>query len=90
MIEANKLEQLRTAFGSALQENVKLSNFTTMNVGGPADALVIAHSAERLAEIVVFGWELDLEVHLLGVHPGRRGLGPCASRASHGKPPVWF
>jgi len=66
MINPQQMDRLRDLFGSKLQENVKLSNFTTMNVGGPADALIIAHSAEELAKIVSEVWELDLPLHVLG------------------------
>ena len=66
MINAKSLNTLRETFGSKLQENVRLSNFTTMNVGGPADALMIAHSADQLAEMVSNIWKMDLPVHVLG------------------------
>ncbi|MDO9545742.1 MAG: UDP-N-acetylmuramate dehydrogenase [Pelolinea sp.] len=66
MITTESLATLRTIFGSKLQENVRLSNFTTMNVGGPAAALMIAHSAEQLAEMVSQIWDIDLPVYVLG------------------------
>jgi UDP-N-acetylmuramate dehydrogenase len=66
MINAKSLNTLRETFGSKLQENVRLSNFTTMNVGGPADALMIAHSADQLAEMVSNIWKMDLPVYVLG------------------------
>jgi len=66
MINAKSLNTLRETFGSKLQENVRLSNFTTMNVGGPADALMIAHSADQLAEMVTTIWKMDLPVCVLG------------------------
>jgi len=66
MINPQHMDRLRDLFRSKLQENIKLSNFTTMNVGGPADALIIAHSAEELAKIVSEVWELGLPLHVLG------------------------
>ena len=66
MINAKSLNTLRETFGSKLQENVRLSNFTTMNVGGPADALMIAHSADQLAEMVSNIWKMCLPVYVLG------------------------
>jgi len=66
MINAKSLNTLRETFGSKLQENVRLSNFTTMNVGGPAKALMIAHSADQLAEMVSNIWKMDLPVYVLG------------------------
>lgn len=66
MIDAKLLGMLYEIFGSKVQENVNLSNFTTMNVGGPADILMIAHSTDQLAEMVSKVWELDIPVHVLG------------------------
>ena len=66
MIKPNDLKQLQDLFGARLQENVKLSNFTTMNVGGPADALMIAHSADELSRMVDAVWAIQLPVHVLG------------------------
>ena len=66
MINTKSLNTLRETFGSKLQENVRLSNFTTMNVGGPADALMIEHSSDQLAEMVSNIWKMDLPVYVLG------------------------
>ena len=66
MINKKMMDQLRSTFGSRLQENVLMANFTTMNVGGPADALLIANSVEQLAQIVGKLWEMDLPVKVLG------------------------
>jgi UDP-N-acetylmuramate dehydrogenase len=60
------LEKLRAQFGRHLQENVRMANFTTMKVGGPADALLIAHSADTLAEYVSTLWEMDAPAAVLG------------------------
>lgn len=66
MVKDSQLVQLREIFGTALQENVRLSNFTTMNVGGHCDALLIAHSADELSQIVTNIWQLDLPIKILG------------------------
>ena len=66
MINNKMMEELRSIFGRGLQENVLMANFTTMNVGGPADALLIANSADQLAQIVGKLWEMDLPVKVLG------------------------
>lgn len=57
---------LREEFGSRLQENVLLCNYSTMNVGGLADALLVATSANQLAEYVSRLWQYDLPVKVLG------------------------
>jgi len=66
MINDNKLKILRDSFGVKLQENIKLCNFTTMKVGGPADALMIAHSSAELAGMIDAVWKLELPLHVLG------------------------
>ena len=66
MTTHESLITLRNIFGSDLQENVRLSNFATMNVGGPADALLIAHSADQLVNMVSQIWDLNLPACVLG------------------------
>jgi UDP-N-acetylmuramate dehydrogenase len=60
------LDELRAIFGANLQESVKMANFTTMNVGGPADALLIANTASQLAEMVSRIWQLNAPLTVLG------------------------
>ena len=45
------LDRLRESFGEALQENVRLSNYTTARAGGPVTALLFAHSSQELADL---------------------------------------
>ena len=66
MIDENALAKLREVFGVRLQENVRMANFATMNVGGPADALLVATSADELADIVNKLWKMNLPVKVLG------------------------
>ena len=66
MIDEKQLNQLKEKFGKSLQENVLLANYTTMHVGGPADALLITNSADQLAEAISTIWELGLPIRLLG------------------------
>jgi UDP-N-acetylmuramate dehydrogenase len=66
MINEAKFTALKEAFGDRLQENVRMANFATMNVGGLADALLIATSADELASMVGKVWELNLPVKVLG------------------------
>lgn len=60
------LPTLRAVFGDRLQENVSLARYTSARIGGPADALVIANSANELAEIMSQLWELNTPNVLLG------------------------
>ncbi len=57
---------LRTAFGDRLQENVMLAAYTSARIGGPADALLIARSADELADTVTRLWKLEASYTLLG------------------------
>ncbi|MCD6356070.1 MAG: UDP-N-acetylmuramate dehydrogenase [Anaerolineaceae bacterium] len=66
MIDNNSMHKLFNIFNTKVQQNVRLSNFTTMNVGGPADALLIAYSADQLAKIVSEIWKLNLPLCILG------------------------
>ena len=52
------LSALRQAFGERLQEHVVMANYTTARVGGPADALLIVHSAAELESALRTLWEL--------------------------------
>lgn len=60
------LDSLRQRFGEALQENVRLSNYTTARAGGPVAALLFAHSADELAEMCSSLWEMNVPFQILG------------------------
>jgi UDP-N-acetylmuramate dehydrogenase len=61
-----------------LQENVPLAHYTSARVGGPAKALLHAHSADELASIVTKLWEHHIPFQVLGagsnVLIGDRGI----------------
>ena len=60
------ISTLRAAFGDRLQENVFLAPYTSARIGGPADALITASSADELAQTVSRLWELDIPYEILG------------------------
>jgi UDP-N-acetylmuramate dehydrogenase len=60
------LSDLRSTFGESLQENVPLSGYTAARIGGPADALVFARSANELAFAAEKLWNMDVPFLLLG------------------------
>ena len=62
----NMIKELRSIFGERLQENVHMSNYTTAQVGGPADALLVAQSGDELEDFVRKVWALDLPLYILG------------------------
>jgi len=57
---------LRELFGEQAQEQALLAPYTSARIGGPADALVTAHSADELAQIAQTCWEHALPFTLLG------------------------
>jgi len=60
------LDQLRSAFGGRLQENILMANYTTAHVGGPVDAALIAQSAAELENAVQQLWAMNVSFLLLG------------------------
>jgi UDP-N-acetylmuramate dehydrogenase len=60
------LDQLHTAFGDLLQENILMANYTTAHVGGPVDAALIAQSAAELENSVQRLWQMNIPFYLLG------------------------
>lgn len=60
------MADLRELFGDRMQEHALLAPYTSARIGGPADALVIARSADELAHTVETCWEHALTFHLLG------------------------
>ena len=60
------LSDLRTTFGDRLQENVSLSSYTAARIGGPADLLVFARSADELSQAAETLWTMDVPFLLIG------------------------
>lgn len=60
------LASLRTVFGTRLREKVPLANHTSARVGGMAEAVLVAHSAEELAEMAGRLWDLGAPFRVLG------------------------
>ena len=58
--------QLNKIFASRLQENVCMANYTTMNVGGMADALVIINSANEMENAIHKLWDAEIPFITLG------------------------
>lgn len=58
--------RLLAHFGNRLQHDVPLARFTTSRVGGPARYYVSAGSADQLAADILFLWEQDIPLFLLG------------------------
>jgi UDP-N-acetylmuramate dehydrogenase len=59
----NRLESL---FGSQIRRESPLARYTAARVGGPAEVLLVVHSAEELAQAISLLWEEGLDCTLLG------------------------
>ncbi len=66
MIDAAVLTQLRALFANRLQENAPLAGYTTAQIGGPADALIILHNRQELEQAVRLLWQTETPFTLLG------------------------
>jgi UDP-N-acetylmuramate dehydrogenase len=59
-------ERLRSEFGDRIREGVRLAKFTAARIGGPAEGLIIAESADDLAYLVEHLWDMDMGFTILG------------------------
>ena len=57
---------LTAVFGPRLQAEVSLARYTAVRIGGPADYLLTAETADDLAEIVSALWQMDIPFLILG------------------------
>jgi UDP-N-acetylmuramate dehydrogenase len=98
---APSVDVLLARFGNKVKENISLAPYTSARIGGPADVLVTANSADELAEIMSLIWEEDLDYFVLGggsnllvSDKGLRGI-TILNRAKSvrfeggGRPKVW-
>ena len=60
------LRKLQALFGDKLQENVRMANYTTTRVGGPASGMISVHTADEMRRTVKILWELDVPFRILG------------------------
>jgi UDP-N-acetylmuramate dehydrogenase len=60
------IDMLYAKLGDKVKENVSLAPYTSARIGGPADVLIIAESADELARTIKLLWKLDLEFIMLG------------------------
>jgi UDP-N-acetylmuramate dehydrogenase len=62
--EATRL--LLAEFGQAVKIDAPLAPLTSARIGGPADLLIAAGSADRLAEVISWLWREEIAYRLLG------------------------
>lgn len=53
-------------FGDRLQESTNLAPYTSSRIGGPADYLLIATSADDLASMADQLWQMEMDFRILG------------------------
>lgn len=66
MENTTPLQRLRAAFSERLLTDVPLEVYTAARVGGPADYLLEAGSADELADTVSVLWQMDFPFVILG------------------------
>lgn len=66
MAATSPLDALRDAFGERLREQHSLARYTSARLGGAADVLVLANSADELASSAQVLWALELPFIVLG------------------------
>ena len=64
-MDEKSMNLLRQTFASRLQENVHMANYSTMNVGGKADALIILYSAVEMENFIKKLWDLGISFIIL-------------------------
>jgi UDP-N-acetylmuramate dehydrogenase len=60
------IDLLYAKLGDKVKENISLAPYTSARIGGPADVLITAESADELARIIKLLWKLDLDIIMLG------------------------
>ncbi|MCW5874558.1 MAG: UDP-N-acetylmuramate dehydrogenase [Anaerolineales bacterium] len=60
------LAALQAAFGERLQQDQSLGRYTSARIGGRADAVVVARSADELAHAAQTLWQLELPFVVMG------------------------
>lgn len=60
------MDELRSAFGARLQENVRMADYTTAQVGGTVPGLISVHTIEELVDSATCLWRFSVPFILLG------------------------
>jgi UDP-N-acetylmuramate dehydrogenase len=60
------IDMLYAKLGDQVKENASLAPYTSARIGGPADVLITAESADEMARIIKLLWKLDLDFIMLG------------------------
>ncbi|MBN2117889.1 MAG: UDP-N-acetylmuramate dehydrogenase [Anaerolineales bacterium] len=66
VVVARPMDTLYARLGDKVKENVSLAPYTSARIGGPADVLLTADSADELARMIKLLHKLDMDYLLLG------------------------
>ncbi len=66
VVVTRPMDALYAKFGDKVKENVSLAPYTSARIGGPADVLITAESADELARILKLLDKLEMDYLLLG------------------------
>ena len=58
--------KLREVFGERLQEDVRMTSYTTTRVGGAVAGFISINSSREMEQALTTLWELDVPYHILG------------------------
>jgi len=64
--ETTFADSMQAAFGGQLQRQASLARYTAARLGGPADWLLVANTADQLADLVTRLWEMEAPFVVLG------------------------
>lgn len=66
VVVARPMDTLYAKLGDKVKENVSLASYTSARIGGPADVLITAESADELARIIRLMDKIEMDYLLLG------------------------
>jgi UDP-N-acetylmuramate dehydrogenase len=66
VVATHPIDGLYARLGDKVKENVSLAPYTSARIGGPADILITAESADELARIIKLVQKLELDYLMLG------------------------
>src|SRR5512145_959388 len=66
VLVARPIDILYARFGDKIKENVSLAPYTSARIGGPADILITAESAEELARMIKLLHKQEIDYLMLG------------------------
>ncbi len=66
VLDTRMLAEFKDRFGEQASFNQPLARYTSARIGGPADVLLTADSADQLAEMVLLVWQMGVPYLIMG------------------------